>query len=112
MATRQLTLTVALDWPTNAAESRVFTDALAAEFKSLGEARLEGPHLTVGVCVRSNVLAGNTAIPRIWRRLLRFLQNARVISPASDPWCTMARVEPVPDYDSGPYVTLRLEDRR
>lgn len=108
MSNRKLKLTVALDWPKTAANVSVFTEALAAEFRATKERRLDGPYLSVGFTVHSDTVIGNKALPRLWRRLVRYLQNARVISPALDPWCIGARVVELPE---GEYPSVDIELR-
>ena len=90
--TRKLTLTVALDWPQTAAQSKMFTEAIEAEFKATKEKRFDFPRLGLGIVVLSDTVTGIIAIPRIWRRSLRYLRAARVISNATDPWCYHAEV--------------------
>lgn len=97
MAPRKLALRVALDFPRSSAQTAVFHEALVAEWQATKERRFEGPRLAVGFVLHSYVMTGNRAVIRTWRRLVRYLQNARVISPAIDPWCYGARIEEVDD---------------
>lgn len=104
---RSLSLTVALDWPKSGADGKVFTAAIEAEFALTKERRFDFPTMGVGVTAFSRTLPGNRDAPRIWRRLIRYLQNAHVISPASDPWCYGAKVILV---DEEPHVIITIKE--
>ena len=106
---RRLTLTVALDWPSNAAQVKLFTQALEAEFAATKEKRFTSTYMGVGVTVHSSRLAGNRTAPRIWRQLVRYLQWGHAISTASDPWCYHAEVVEI-DKDEPPYVVITITE--
>ncbi len=104
---RTQTLVVALDWPKTAQQGWLFTDALEAEWLQAKERRFDGPMLNIAVTVHSCYIPGNGSLTSIWRRSLRFLTRARVISPASDPWCDGLRVI---ERDDDPHVIIRLTE--
>lgn len=104
---RTLTLTVALDWPESAGDAKVLVDALREEFRATREPRFRGPFLGLGIELNSTWLAGNADIPRIWRRVVRYLEKAAVLSNATDPWCIGARVYEV---DREPHLVLTLKE--
>ncbi len=106
---RRLSLTVALDWPTTAAQVHIFKQALEAEFTATKEKRFNGPLLGVGVTLFSSSVTGNQKIPRIWHRLVRHLVATRVISPATDPWCYHARVMEL-DKDEPPHIEITVTE--
>ena len=104
---RTLTLTIALDWPANASQGAVFTDAVFAEFAATKEPRFAHPTPGLGVTIYSNTVAGNSVIPRIWRRLVKYMHHAKALSPASDPWCFKAQVIEIGRHET-PRVVLEL----
>lgn len=106
---RRLTLTVALDWPSNAGQVKLFTQALEAEFAATKEKRFTGQYMGVGITVNSARLAGNRTVPRIWRQVVRYLQWGHVISTASDPWCYHAEVVEI-DRDEPPSVVITITE--
>lgn len=106
---RRLTLTVALDWPSNAAQVKLFTQALEAEFAATKEKRFTAPYMGVGVVVNSARLSGNQKVPRIWRQLVRYLQWGHTISTACDPWCYHAEVREI-ERDEPPSVVITITE--
>jgi hypothetical protein len=104
---RSLTLTVALDWPRSAADGRVLTDAMAAEFDAARTTRFKTPSPGVSIDVYSMWLVGNRDLPRIWRRMIRYLQNAGILNAGTDPWCYGIRVHEV---DHDPHITIKVQE--
>lgn len=108
MHRRKLALTVALDWPRTSAEAAVFQDALEAVFAETKEKMVRGPSVGLSITIYSATLPGNRPLPRIWRRMLRYLQNTKVLSPAVDPWCYGLRVHELETDADFPRVDLLL----
>ena len=106
---RTLTLTIALDWPETAGDGKVLVDAIRAEFKATKEERFRGPRFGIALSVYSTWLAGNGDLPRIWRRMIRYLEKASIITHDSDPWCYGMRVYEV---DREPHIVVSLTEER
>ncbi len=104
---RSIALTIALDWPETAGDGKVLVEAMREEFRATKEPRFRGPYLGLGITVHSTWLAGNADLPRIWRRVVRYLKKAGVLADATDPWCIGLRVHEV---ESEPHLALLLKE--